>query len=66
MTKERKKNIRECTTEEVCRMLSRLKQRIVGIKSNSDDLPQEDIIDEAIRRLEIKPRVPFNDEQFDV
>lgn len=59
-------NIRECTTEEVCQMLHGLKRRIVTITTDCDDLSHIDIIDEAVRRLEIKPRTSFNDEQFNI
>lgn len=59
------KNIRECTTEEVCQMLNALKYRIIAILKD-DDLSYSDVIDEAVRRLEIKPRKIFNDEQFNI
>lgn len=58
------KNIRECTTEEVCQMLRTIKYVTVGMEIPTSNIVIEDVLDEAIRRLEIKPRVAFNDEQF--
>jgi hypothetical protein len=60
------KTIRECTTEEVCQMLRKVKYATEGMEISTENVTIDDILDEAIRRLEIKPKVPFNDEQFNV
>lgn len=47
-------------------MLRKVKYATEGMEISTENVTIDDILDEAIRRLEIKPKVPFNDEQFNV
>lgn len=50
------------SNEELCKLL-----RIISDAFQQEDkLTSKEAIDEAIRRLSIKPHVSFNDEQFNV